>query len=225
MHKATSILILLSVLTLTIISTTQPINAQGLEKRSNQCGPVGMIFDYKGTSSVPSGWKLVNVKREVIGESNLVTKENFKGKEVIVYRVNIHSRNKLDGGKPLKFDMGVCFIGQNEKLTLFYRFRDHINDFDYNNPTLLYAGVAESATTRDNEGKVRAAAKLQRFINDEEDGKTVGVEVEETHLDSKGNALFKTISQYELSTGFKRFEKIKYGSKLNEYFSVWPTHN
>lgn len=214
-----------TIIVLLILSMVQTINAQSLEKRSNQSGPVGIIFDYEGASTIPEGWKLVNIKRQVIGEAKLAPKEKFKEMQVIVYRVNVHSRDKLDMGKSLKFDMGVQFIGQNEKITLFYRFRDHINEFDYNNPNLRYAGIAESATARDNKGKVCATAKLQRFLNDEEDGKTVGIEIEEIHIDLKGRASFKALSQYERSTGFKRFEKIEYGNKVNEYFPVWPTHN
>ncbi len=195
----------------------------GLEKKSNQYEPFTKVYSYEGPQGsygIPSGWKYITTANDVVSEAKFINADS-KETGIFLYNQMVYVRLPF-WDKPLSYETGIRYITQDRTVVVMNRFADWTDDFQYNDTRLKFVGIADGATARTDQNKVVATAKLRRLIQDELDGSLVGVEIEETHFDSRGKISFSSISQFELPSGFKRFERVLVGKKKVEYFPVWP---
>jgi hypothetical protein len=181
----------------------------------------GITFDYTDSPSfgVPSGWNIITPSRRTVSEGRLIKEENYKGTKVYVYKVEVFAKWEFDGGYPLNYELGV---DQEKGIIIFTRFPGWIDEFEYGDRHQQYSGIGIGATARNSKGKVLATAKFQRYVPYEGSEQSAGIEMEENHLDSDRNVLFKCLSQYGFGAGFKLLEHVIQGNKNVEYFPVWP---
>ena len=206
---------------ISLTSLMPAIAADKLEKRDNQWGVVGWLYDYVGATFVLSGWTVVNRKREPLGfQGRLAGSEVYKGVKVHTYDVKLRQFGKVH-----KWQEGIEISGKNLRRLHFQRFSKHRIFYEYTgSPFLPQEKVATKARAVSETGKLLATASLKRYIKDELDGQAVGVAIEELHYNPQdGSTLCKILVEYELSTGFKRYETVTEGEKKYELFSVWPT--
>jgi|GEM_PF-2475766 len=137
---------------------------------------------------------------------------------LITKTVTVHQKPPFyKGPVPLKYTAYQLVLFQNNSLTLVHDFGGWKNLFVYEDTAMKYSGVAEGAITFDNNENLVAVAKLSRLLKGE------GVEIEEFHLNPKGDVIFYCKSRFSFGFSWKDSETESKGRKAEEYYVFWPT--
>jgi hypothetical protein len=138
---------------------------------------------------------------------------------VYVYDITDNDKPQFyNGPMPLKYRVGYPANGlpgssySNEK-PLFYNYSDSVTYFVYNGAIVI------GAQTQDKNGHV--LAEVGNIIFSAENNQQV-MEIEEHHYNPDGQTVFKCTSRIDPYTGQKLSESGKIGTKLNDYYFLWP---
>ena len=180
--------------------------------------PIEIHYSYDKYDS-KTGWIIKTGAGSVIAKADRIG-EPVKG--VFIFRVSAQRRFEFDGGSLLQYETALQYITTDKTTTKYNKFAQWRCDFEYGNPSLEFAGIPDSATSLTQDGRSVAKARFRGLVKSSANNQVIGVEVEETHLNSGGGIVFRGISQYEMPSGFKRIEQRLQGQKRTEYFPVWP---
>ena len=177
------------------------------------------LFTY-GTNKTqtPQPISISDIKTPIWTKSDLeATKLSQRGDEdsITTTTCTIDIKPKFySGSVPFSFKAGIYYWpGPSlEQQTIYYDFGNYKTYF-------VCSGTASvGAQTYDNQNRLIAEAKLVRYISYQLVGSSVIID--EIHYDSNGQPIFKCTSQ--IDSGFKTNELNVVGTKIIDYYSVWP---